>query len=83
MLCCLLAALGFAGAWIAHQLRWAGALLLLITGVGASGALLWDHLGRADGAEAHAAATKADSPSSAISICSGRRAALIRDYPLY
>lgn len=47
MLCCLLAALGLAGAFTAHRLRLAGVAALLAAGAGVAGFLAWDHLGAA------------------------------------
>jgi len=81
MLCCLLAALGLAGAWTALRLRLAGALILLIAGGGMAGYLLWDHIGHAGRYLAQGAGDGGG--TGAIAICSGRRSASIRDYPIY
>lgn len=81
MLCCLLAALGLAGAWTAFRLRLAGALILLIAGGSAAGYLLWGHIGHAGRELAQRAGY--DSGAGAIPICSGRRSAAIRDYQIY
>lgn len=68
MLCCAIAALGFAGAWSLHRLRLAGGLMLLATVIAGSGALLWDHAGHAS-ADRSTAANMADG----ISFCLGNR----------
>ena len=64
MLCCLLAALGLAGAFTAHRLRLAGLAALLAAGVGVAGFLAWDHLGSAG----HVGAALADRGRA---LCSG------------
>lgn len=68
MLCCLLAALGLAGAFTAHRLRLASAAILLAAGAGVAGFLAWDHLAATD----HGAAAMADR---GVALCSRGAAA--------
>jgi hypothetical protein len=67
MLCCLLAALGLAGALTAHRLRLAGAAILLAMGAGMAGFMAWDHLGAAGHGEARAATIS----ERGVALCSG------------
>ena len=79
MLCCAIAAIGLAGAWMAHRLRLIGgiALIAAVAAVAvAGGSLLWDH-------GSHGPAKLADgrAPPDGVSLCSGARLPQ-RPYPL-
>ncbi|XHS02606.1 hypothetical protein ACFB49_42260 [Sphingomonas sp. DBB INV C78] len=75
MLCCAIAAIGLAGAWMAHRLRLIGGLALLTATAVAGGSILLD-LRDHDGAT-----MSASQASSTVSLCSGTRPRPDPPYP--